>query len=127
MNTVVPPSLDVPSGPQPQAPDEPGSDVDEHEHNLYDEDDEDDNVDLAPFKAPDGWRLVATPPSASALEFSRGDSAPGDELAGRMLLFNWTAVGWCVGTVTRRNKDARRKLDGEHCNFFCTLRDCQKY
>ena len=45
-----------------------------------------------------------------------GDST--DELVGRTLLFNWAVVGWCVGTITRRNKDARRRLEGQPCNFL---------
>ena len=45
-----------------------------------------------------------------------GDST--DELVGRTLLFNWAVVGWCVGTITRRNKDARRRLEGQPYNFL---------
>ena len=46
------------------------------------------------------------------------DSQPADALVGRKLLFNWAAVGWYVGTITRRNKDVRRKLDEQPYNFL---------
>lgn len=118
MSVTVPPCGDSAPLPQLDAADEPGSDADDCDPGLDDEDDTDDADSLAPFTAPQGWRLVSTPPSACALEFARGDSAPADELVGRTLLFNWAAVGWCVGTITRRNKDSRRKLEGQPYNFF---------
>ena len=38
-----------------------------------------------------------------------------DELVGKSILFKWPVVGWCVGVIKERNKDARsyRKIDGE--------------
>jgi hypothetical protein len=119
MHVTLPHGGDLAPQPRPDAADEPGSDVDDREP-VLDEDDEsdDDDVQMAQLQAPDGWRLVTTPPSAAALEFSRGESAAADELVGRTLLFNWAVVGWCVGKITRRNKDARRKLEGQPYNFL---------
>ena len=37
------------------------------------------------------------------------------QLVGKSILFNWPVVGWCVGVIKERNRDARsyRKVDNE--------------
>jgi hypothetical protein len=105
--------------PDPEATDEAGSDVDDREPCLDDmDDDDDDDVPAATFKLPVDCRLASSALSPTALEFKHGDWQPADALVGRKLLFNWAAVGWCEGVIVRRNKDARRKLDGQQVNFY---------
>ena len=105
--------------PSPEPPDELGSDVDDRDPCLDDIDDDDDgDMPATPFKLPANLRLAPSEPNPIALEFHHGDSPPADELVGRKLLFKWAAVGWCEGVIIRRNKDARRKLDGQPVNFF---------
>jgi hypothetical protein len=118
LSVELPRTHDGPPAPAPvDAGDEPGSDVDDQDEGLDQEDDADDHdLPLAKLEAPDGWRLVKEVPGAAALEFARGQSAA-DELVGRSMLFNWVAVGWCEGKITRRNQDARRVLAGERANF----------
>jgi hypothetical protein len=118
-SSVVLPRAERPEQAADDEPDEVGSEVDDREPCLDDFDDADDeDVPLAPLKAPDGWLILATAPGDAALQFSKDDSQAADALVGRKLLYNWTAVGWCVGSITRRNKDGRRKVDGKIANFY---------
>ena len=84
---------------------------------LDDVDDEDDETDVprAPRTAPDGWRIVEEPPPAAALEPKHPEQ---QQLVGRSLLFNWRAIGWCVGVVESANGDRRFKVAGDVVNFY---------
>jgi len=55
------------------------------------------------------------PPTAEQLAFSKEEGASADELVGRSILFKWPVVGWCVGKIVERNRDARfyKKIEGE--------------
>ena len=64
----------------------------------------------APKEPPHGFRIVADPPSAEALIFSKAASPAADALVGCSVLFNWPAVGWCLGRITSRNSDARKSV-----------------
>ena len=62
-----------------------------------------------------GFQL-ATAPTDAQLEFK---SAAATQLEGKFILFNWEAAGWCLGEITRANRDGRRTIDkGEPANFF---------
>ena len=84
---------------------------------LDDEDDEDeDDEPPAPCVAPDGYRIVAEPPPADALEPRNGAQ---EILVGQWLLYRWARVGWCVGAIKEANGDRRRKIkDVGVINFF---------
>lgn len=119
MSAILPTSESV-LLPSLEDADEVGSDVDDREPGLDDDDDEEDGdgIVAAPFELPRGFRLASSAPSPAALEFKNGDSPSADMLVGCHLIFKWAAVGWCEGVIVRRNKDARRKLDGQPYNFF---------
>ena len=51
--------------------------------------------------------------------FLRSRTAEAEVLSDRTILFNWEAAGWCLGEITRANRDARRTIEkGEPANFF---------
>ena len=66
---------------------------------------EDDDVSLQAAILP-GYK-VAAPPSAEQLEYKGAQSKV---LVGQRILFNWCAVGWCLGTITSANIDGRFKV-----------------
>ena len=70
--------------------------------------------ELITFVLPAG-RSIAAPPTALQLQFK---SAAGLELIGRAIYFNWAAIGWCEGKITRVNTDGRVKYKGDRVNFF---------
>ena len=59
--------------------------------------------------------FVEEPPSAAALEPKHPEQ---QRLVGRSLLFNWRAIGWCLGVVERANGDRRFKMAGDIVNFY---------
>lgn len=63
-------------------------------------------IALAAALLPTGYQ-VGSPPEAVLLEYK---STSGLELVGRLIAFNWVAVGWSVGTITSPNIDGRRKV-----------------
>jgi hypothetical protein len=65
-------------------------------------------VPPAPMEAPNSYRITLSAPSADALTFSKEDSPAADALIGRCILFKWPVVGWCMGKIFERNKDARK-------------------
>ena len=56
-------------------------------------------------------------PRLAQLAFSN-DASAADELVGRSVLFNWGAVGWHPGKITKRNHNGRVKRDGMVTNFY---------
>ena len=64
---------------------------------------------------PSGLKVVSLPPSEDQLAF-KGPRAK--ELVGRHILFNWMAVGWCVGTILRSSGDKSKKIQGIVANFL---------
>ena len=87
---------------------------------ALDEEDETDEEDAppAPREPPPGFAFVSSPPSVSALAFSKEAATDADALVGRSILFHWAGIGWHVGTITRRNFDARRKRGGAVSNYY---------
>ena len=57
-------------------------------------------------------------PSAEQLAFFSKEPSVADELVGRSIWFNWGAVGWLKGEITRRNHNKSYKVDEEYKNFF---------
>ena len=55
---------------------------------------------------PTGYK-VAPSPEAEQLLYKHDR---GLELLDRLVLFNWKAVGWCVGTIKAVNTDGRKKI-----------------
>ena len=97
-------------------------DGDDDDAIVDDEDDADeDDAPPTPKEAPNGFRLVASPPSDDMLAFSK-EASGADELVDRSILYNWPVVGWCVGTIKARNTDARfsKLIEGkrEKVNFI---------
>ena len=76
-----------------------------------------DDEDPLPYEIPSGFVQAAEPPTAEQLLFSKEPSA-GDSLVGRSILFHWQVVGWCLGVISSRNTDARRRVEGVVVNFF---------
>jgi hypothetical protein len=98
------------------------SEGDDNDAIIDDEDDpDDDDAPPAPKEAPAGFCFATDVPTDAQLAFSK-EPSPADELVGSSILYNWPVVGWCVGTITKRNFDARvsKKIDGqmEKVNFF---------
>ena len=60
-------------------------------------------------------------PSAEQLAFFSKEPSVADELVGRSIWFNWGAVGWLKGEITRRNHNKSYKVDEEYKNFFIFL------
>ena len=60
-------------------------------------------------------------PSAEQLAFFSKEPSVADELVGRSIWFNWGAVGWPKGEITRRNHNKSYKVDEEYKNFFIFL------
>jgi hypothetical protein len=91
-----------------------------HETNdVVDDSDEDDEDDVppappAPREAPPGFHFAASAPTAEQLTFSK-EASTADTLVGRHILYKWPVVGWCVGQIVERNKDARsfKMIEGE--------------
>jgi hypothetical protein len=59
-------------------------------------------------------------PDTEQLEYKH---SRGEELIDRLILFNWTAVGWCAGTIQNTNADGRKKIkvgvgESKLANFF---------
>ena len=96
---------------------------DDDDEQLLDDDDDPDEGDAppAPKLAPSGFKMASEPPPAEQLAFSKEPSAA-DALLGKSILYNWPVIGWCVGTITERNCDARsfKMIDQERVkvNFF---------
>ena len=126
---VVPPPDGMPDNPlvSPNATEPEPEDVNplleeeerDGDHAPLDDDDDQPDPDLnAPGKvAPAGYSFAAAPPTEEQLAFSKEASAA-DELVGRSILFNWGAVGWHVGKITKRNQDGRIKRGGSVTNFY---------
>lgn len=78
------------------------------EEPLDSEDDAEDGDELMTLQAvmPEGFK-VAEAPSEAQLEFK---GAQAEELVGRIIIFNWAAVGWCKGVITSTNRDGRVKM-----------------
>ena len=53
-------------------------------------------------------------PSAEQLAFFSKEPSVADELVGRSIWFNWGAVGWPKGEITRRNHNKSYKVDEEY-------------
>ena len=114
--------------PPDEAPQRPRTlverDDDDPHANFVDDEDEDDEEDVppAPCEPPPGFRIVLEPPSADQLAFSKEPKAPADALLGRLILFKWPVVGWCVSDITERNVDGRsyKNIEGQRytCNFM---------
>ena len=96
--------------PEPEDVDPGWEDKSDAEPPLDSSDDEgaDDGLELITLAAalPSGYQ-AAPAPEAEQLEYKH---ARGEELVNQLLLFNWTAVGWTVGTVVGINKDGRKKV-----------------
>ena len=56
------------------------------------------------------------------LEFSKEETTAANALVHRQILFNWPVVGWCTGTITRRNTSpyVSKKIEDkmEKVNFY---------
>ena len=67
---------------------------------------------------------VAPAPSEAQLEFKNG---AGRDLKERIVLFNWTAVGWCQGRIRRPSGDKNKmvKVNGirQPANFIVAWDD----
>ena len=75
---------------------------------------DDDDASPAPFTLPAGYRVAESQPTPSQLEFKNQEA---EQLVGKKILFNWPGVGWCVGVITERNTDGRRKVASVPANF----------
>ena len=114
-------SLDEGEEPEPEDVD-PGREPEQGDDNLIDSsDDEDPNDILVTLTAatPTGYQVGPTP-DAEQLEYKH---SRGEELIDKLILFNWTAVGWCAGTIQNTNTDGRKKIKGgagesKPANFF---------
>ena len=84
--------------------------------NILDEEDDEDEDDAAPapMEAPAGFTIVLDAPQDAALVPKDPAQAA---LVDRSILYNWPSAGWCVGVITKANRDGRVKLDGEVVNF----------
>ena len=53
--------------------------------------------------------------ACAQLEFK---NAKGKDLLGKAILFNWTGIGWMIGTIKKQNTDGRKKIGGATANFY---------
>ena len=106
--------------PQPE-----GDGVGEHcatgDNVLDSTDDEDDEAQLFTFESAlgNGMRVSESPPSEEQLEFKH---AAAKELKDKLILYNWSGLGWCAGHIRRPSGDKSKlvKVDGERrpANFI---------
>ena len=82
------------------------------------DEDEDDLVE-ALLEVPDGFVICEEPPSEEALKFvGKPASAVSKALVGCRIALRWEGFGWCIGTITSVNEDARRSINKDKVNFF---------
>uniref|UniRef100_A0A7S0LRZ1 C2H2-type domain-containing protein n=1 Tax=Coccolithus braarudii TaxID=221442 RepID=A0A7S0LRZ1_9EUKA len=86
---------------------------------LDDEDDADPDDELITFALPAGCS-IAPPPTALQLEYK---SAVGSELIGRVICFNWAAIGLVRGEDHTREHRWPCQVQGRACQLFRLLRD----
>ena len=71
-----------------------------------------------------GYTILEQPPPnlEEMLSFSKEEGAAADALVGEKVLFCWPVVGWCVGTITKRNLNPKviKRVDDkmEKVNFY---------
>ena len=79
---------------------------------------DEDDLEEALLEVPHGYVICAALPSQEALKFvGKPASAASKELEDRRIIRRWEGFGWCVGTITSVNEDARRSIEGEKVNF----------
>ena len=70
---------------------------------------DEDDLEEALLEVPHGYVICAALPSQEALKFvGKPASAASKELEDRRIIRRWEGFGWCVGTITSVNEDARR-------------------
>ena len=117
--------LDVEPEPEDVNPPAEEEEVEGDEDPLDDDDDPEEEDDLVAFVAcmPQGYKVAMAPPK----EQLECRAVHANELVGRLILFNWAAVGWCQGVITHSNTDGRAKVKvGDQnmmCNFVATYSD----
>ena len=67
---------------------------------------------------PPGMIIRSEAPSEEALTFSKPASAASQILVGCQIAQKWEGDGWCHGTISSVNVDARFSIGGDKVNFF---------
>ena len=101
---------------------DPGREPEQGDDNLIDSPDDEDPNDILVTLAtatPTGYQ-VGPMPDAEQPEYKH---SRGEKLIDRLILFNWTAVGWCAGKIQNTNADGRKKIkvgvrESKPANFF---------